>query len=84
MTTDERARYLLVGDVARRADRSAAAVNLWVKNGDLKPSATTPGGVRLFDERQVEEFLRRRRHRQRNVRRQADDGPEDASQEAPV
>ena len=68
--TDERTRlYLLVGDIARRSSRSTATVNLWIKHHGLTPAATTPSGLRLFDECDVEEFVKRRRSHHTGVGR---------------
>ena len=54
--------YLTSADVARRANRNgdsltAAGVRVAAATGRLRVAAHTPGGVRLFDPRDVEEFL---------------------------
>jgi DNA-binding transcriptional MerR regulator len=56
-------RHLATSDVARLFSCSAAAVREMVKRGELEPSHTTPGGIRLFHADYIEERARARRLR---------------------
>jgi DNA-binding transcriptional MerR regulator len=44
---------LQTGDVAKRVGISLRAVRYYEEEGLLKPSAMTPGGLRLYDDRDV-------------------------------
>jgi DNA-binding transcriptional MerR regulator len=53
-------KLLTTGDAARRLDRSVTAVRDLALSGSLPVAATTPGGLRLFREVDVEELRQRR------------------------
>jgi hypothetical protein len=52
------------GDVARRLGRSTTTVRLLTMAGVLKPIATTPRGVKLYDPEAVALLAQRRRQSQ--------------------
>jgi len=53
--------YLESADVGRQAGLVTASVRAAVASGRLRVAATTLRGTRLFDPKEVEQFLRARR-----------------------
>ena len=52
--------YYEVNDIARELNLSADAIRGMTRSGRLRPTATTPRGVRLFDDETLERLRRER------------------------
>jgi len=61
MTHEDYAKLYSSADVAKRAHLTPAAIRVAKATGRIKPTAMTAGGVALYSEQAVDEFLRSRR-----------------------
>ncbi len=53
--------YMTKGDVGRVAGVHPQTVHGWMERGQIRPAATTVGaGIKLFDPKQVEQYLKQR------------------------